>query len=178
MTNRIHRTLAIATLILGAAAAMTACSAGDNGPTAQPAAATATGEPTTTPPAAPPVAEPAGSGNPSATTAPTRRPADVTKTDDGCPIGEAALLKVIRNDKDYVPTSALTEVTCHKGWATAGQVIDKDWWAKHDPVQPVTFIFRYDPNAGHWNIASAGTGGDCPAAMPTDIRKHFRYCRG
>lgn len=189
MTNRIHRTLAIATLLLGATAALAACGSDTDTGTAQPAApapVTQTTEPAattpstappTTPPTAPPIAEPAGTRQPG-TTAPTQRPAKAPRADDGCPVDDVVLLRLVHKHKDFVPTSGLTDLTCYRGWAIGGQEIDKDWWAKHGPVQPVTFVFRYDPNAGRWSIASGGTGGDCPKSMPADVQKHFRYCTG
>lgn len=173
MTNRIHRPVAIATLILGAAAAMTACGTGTTN-TAAPAPVTQTAE-TTTPPAAPPIAEPTGTQTPPTTT-PTQPPANAPKTDDGCPAAERDLLKVVAGDDRFVPTSGLVGITCYKGWAKAGQQVDKAWWDKHGPVQPVVFVFRYAPNAGRWNIALAGTGADCPKEMPTDVQKRLGYC--
>ena len=180
MTKRIHRSLAIATLILGAAAAMTACGT-DAADTAQPGPVTQTTQATesatesATTPAVPPASGATGT-QPPATTVPTQPPANATRTDDGCPAAEGDLLKIISKDDRFVPTSGLVEVTCYKGWATAGQEIDKNWWAKHGPVQPVTFVFRYDPNAGRWKVASAGTGGDCPTEMPDDVKKRLKYC--
>jgi hypothetical protein len=185
MTNRMHRTLALATLLLGATAALAACgSTGTDTGTAQPAVPASVPAPITqttesatgsTPPFAPPIAEPTGTQQPGIT--PTQRPANAPRTGDHCPVDDVVLLRIIHKSDNFAPTSGLRDLTCYRGWAAGGQVVDRDWWAKHGPVQPVMFVFRFDPDAGRWTIASAGTGGDCPTSMPADVRKHFTYCR-
>lgn len=173
MTTRVHRTLALAALLLGTAAALTACTPEPARKTADPPPR-ATGS-TTEPQSAPPSAEPTGTRS-SGATASTRPPGDATGS-DGCPVGDTLLLRVVQQDDRFAPTSGFTGITCYKGWATAGQIVDRDYRTRNGPVQPVTFIFQYDPNAGRWNIVSGGTGGDCPKSMPAETRAHHSYCQ-
>lgn len=177
MTNR---KLLAATVLLAATAFLTACGAGadnaDNNNAAPQAPATQATSPVS-PPNAPPIAEPNATTDPAtdpATTPPTQRPAGVAK-DDGCPVSTAALLKIANATPGHVPTVALTGVTCHSGWATAGQQVGKEHYGK---VQPVTFLFRYDAKSRAWAYASSGTGGICPDSMPASIRKQFPACAG
>jgi hypothetical protein len=192
MTRRIHRKLLIATLFLGATAALAACGAGSDsgsdsgtntGAGAPAAPATQTTEPSTASPVAPPnappiaepTAEPTAATEPSASTTPTQRPAGVAKAYDGCPVSGSTLLKIIRRYDDFVATTAMTDVKCYDGWAVARQQVAPEYQGK---VQPVTALFRYDAKYSVWTYVTAGTGGICPGSMPTDVQKRFEVCRG
>ena len=181
MTNRIHRKLVVATAILGFAAALSACGSGgsdtatSNTPTTTTATASATqsAEPATDPTTTASTAAPTATAT---TTRPTGKPADANTNDDGCPVSENTLLKIV-NAKTDGAAAALRNVGCYNGWATGDQVVSKDYVAKHGDVQPSSFLFRYDRSARHWVYDSEGNIELCPASIPAETRKHLPACK-
>jgi hypothetical protein len=156
-------------MFLGTAAMLTACGPGPDHNAAGPAAPTTTAptQPTTTPPTAEPTGKPAATAEPSGTSTDAAGPADA------CPVSTATLLPLANQNDDLVPTVALSSVDCYRGWATARQQVAHEYDGK---VQPVTFLFHYEPSSRRWTYSAAGTSEICPASMPADIQKHFAIC--
>jgi hypothetical protein len=171
MTRRMHHTLVLATMFLSAAAMLTACGSGPDHNAARPAAPAPTTTAPTQPTTAPPTPEP--TGKPAASAEPTGKPADAAAAADGCPVSAATLLPLVNHIDNFVPTVALSNLDCYRGWATARQQVAKEYDGK---AQPVTFLFRYERSSQRWTYSAAGTSEICPASMPAAIQKHFAIC--
>jgi hypothetical protein len=89
---------------------------------------------------------------------------------DGCPVGAATLLSVLRAWPSYSslePTNQLTNVQCYHGYAMARTT------GVH--AGPARILFQYHASSKAWSVLTAGTAGLC-TQVPADIKPHLGGC--
>jgi len=119
---------------------------------------------------------PAGVASPTpsavAGTAPVSPPTSTSpsRPADGCPVGAATLLSVLRAWPSYSslePTNTLTNVQCYQGYATARTT------GVH--AGPARVVFQYHASSKAWSVLAAGTADVC-TQVPADVKPHLGGC--